>query len=77
VADTGLTRYVSTDSFIGTININPAFAWSPFSGFSIGLGIDYIYANSKSKRKVDQFFLGDPDGRFKFKGDGGGWEFNL
>jgi long-chain fatty acid transport protein len=75
--DTGLTRYVSTDSFIGTININPAFAWSPFSGFSLGLGIDYIYANSKSKRKMDQSFLGGPDGRFKFEGNGGGWGFNL
>ncbi|MBM4338571.1 MAG: hypothetical protein FJ110_03405 [Deltaproteobacteria bacterium] len=75
--DTGLTRYASTDSFIGTINLNPTLAWSPFSGFSIGFGIDYIYASSKSKRKIDQSFLGAPDGRFSFKGDGGGWGFNL
>ena len=75
--DTGLTRYASTDSFIGTFNVNPTFAWSPFSGFSIGLGVDYIYANSKSKRKIDQSFLGASDGRFEFKGDGGGWGFNL
>ncbi len=75
--NTGLTRFVSTDSFIGTIDVNPTFAWRPFSGFSLGLGVDYIHANGKSKRKLDQSFLGAVDGRFKFKGDGGGWGFNL
>ncbi len=75
--DTGLTRFASTDSFIGTINLNPTLAWSPFLGISIGFGMDYIYARSKSKRKIDQSFLGGPDGRFQFKGCGGGWGFNL
>jgi long-chain fatty acid transport protein len=76
-SEVGLTRYVSTESFTGTFDVNPSFAWSPFPGFSLGLGVDYIHAFSKSKRKIQQPFPGASDGDFKFKGDGGGWGFNL
>ena len=75
--DTGLTRFVSTDSLIATVDVNPTFAWSPAPGFSLGVGVDYLHALGKSKRKLDQSAFGAPDGRFEFKGDGGGWGFNL
>jgi len=72
----GLTRYISTKSFIGTVAINPTFAWKPTSSFSFGIGIDYVFAKLDSKRMLDQSVLGAPDGRFESEGDGGGWGFN-
>lgn len=75
--EAGLTRYVSSESFTGTLDVNPSFSWSPFPGFSVGLGLDYIYVFSESKRKIDQPFPGASDGDFKFKGNGDGWGFNV
>ena len=73
----GLTRYISTESFIGTVAINPTFAWKPIPTFSIGIGIDYVFAQGNSKRMLDQSALGAPDGKFEFEGSGGGWSFNV
>jgi len=73
----GLTRYVSTESFIGTVAINPTFAWKPTPTLSFGVGVDYVFAKGNSKRMVDQSALGAPDGKFEFEGSGGGWGFNV
>ena len=73
----GLTRYVSTESVVGTFVINPTFAWRPLPALSLGFGVDYLYAIGKAKRKIDQSALGAPDGSFEFKESGGGWGFNL
>ena len=76
-SDWGLTRYISTESYIGTIAINPNFAWKPIPTFSIGIGIDYVFAQGKSRRMINQQALGAPDGKFEFEGNGGGWGFNV
>lgn len=73
----GLTKYVSTDSFIGTVAINPTFAWKPMPTFSFGVGLDYVYAKGNSKRMIDQSSMGAHDGKFEFEGNGGGWGFNI
>lgn len=73
----GLTRYVSTDSFIGTVAINPTFSWRPTPTFSFGIGLDYVFAKGNSKRMIDQSSLGAHDGKFEFEGNGGGWGFNI
>jgi long-chain fatty acid transport protein len=76
-SDWGLTRYISTESFIGTVAINPTFAWKPIPAFSFGVGLDYMYAQGKSKRMVNQQTLGAQDGGFAFEGNGGAWGFNV
>jgi long-chain fatty acid transport protein len=73
----GLTRYVSTESLIGTLAFNPSIALRILPELSIGVGLDYYYAYVKSKRKLNQSALASPDGRFKFKADGGGVGFNV
>ncbi len=73
----GLTRYASTESLIGTLAVNPTFAWRPLPDLSLGIGIDYVYALAKAKRKINQSALAAPDGSFEFKESGGGWGFNL
>jgi long-chain fatty acid transport protein len=75
--DSGLTRYVSTDSLIATVNVNPAFAFRPLPGLSLGAGLNYLYALSRSKRKIDQSALNAPDGSFEYDGDGDGWGYNF
>lgn len=75
--ETGLTRYASTESLIGTVVINPTIAFRPLPGLSIGGGIDYLFAQGTAKRRLDQSALGASDGSLEFEADGGGWGFNV
>jgi len=73
----GLTRYVSTESLIGTLALNPTVALRVLPELSIGVGLDYYYAYVRSKRKLNQSAMASPDARFKFTADGGGVGFNM
>jgi long-chain fatty acid transport protein len=76
-SQTGLTRYMSTDSLIGTLHINPTCAWRVLPQVSVGLGLDVLYAVNRMVNMVDQSFFGAPDGKLRFKGDGFGVGYNL
>lgn len=75
--DDGPTRFVSTESFVGTMAINPSLAWKISPKLFIGGGIYYLYARSEAENKIDQSFLGFPDGDFKVDLDGGNWGYDL
>jgi long-chain fatty acid transport protein len=76
-SQTGLTRYVSTDSLIGTLHINPTVAWRVLPQVSVGIGLDVLYAVNRMVNMVDQSFFGAPDAKLRFKGDGFGVGYNL
>jgi len=76
-SQTGLTRYVSTDTLIGTLHINPTVAWRVLPQVSVGLGLDVLYAVNRMVNMVDQSFFGAPDGKLRFTGDGFGVGYNL
>jgi len=73
----GLTRYVSTESIIGTLSFNPTVAWKPFPNLSIGLGAVYMGAWDIEEQMVDQSMVGGGDGKLSFEGDGDGWGYDL
>lgn len=75
--DDGLTRYISTKSFVGTMTINPSMAWKISPKLFIGGGIYYLYAKSEAESKVDQSQFGSIDADFKVDLDGGNWGYDL
>ena len=76
-SEDGLTRYVSIQSQIATLAVNPTIAWRPIRELSVAAGFDYVYAFGKAKHKIDQSALGASDGSFEFSANGGGVGFNL
>jgi len=76
-SQTGLTRYVSTDSLMGTLQINPTFAWRVLPQVYVGCGLDVLYAFSRMVNMVDQSFVGAPDAKLRFKGGGFGVGYNV
>jgi len=75
--DDGLTRYISTKSFVGTLTINPSMAWKISPKLFIGGGIYYLYAKNEAENKVDQSQLGSIDADFMVDLDGGNWGYDL
>lgn len=75
--DDGPTRFVSTESFIGTMTINPSLAYKISPKLFIGGGIYYLYARSEAKNRINQSYFGGPDGGFKVDLDGGNWGYDL
>lgn len=77
-SETGLTRYVSTESLIGTVAVNPVVAWRLNPWLSLGGGFYYEYAQVRSERLINQSSLGAEDGKFSLDshGLGGGWGYN-
>lgn len=73
----GLTRYIATKNLIGTLAVNPVFAYRVSPSLSFGLGLFYIYASCESARMIDQSALETEDGKFTLKGQGGGFGYNL
>ena len=76
-SDTGLTRYVSTDSLIGTVTINPTLAWRVLPQLAVGMGVDVLYALNRMASMVNQSAFGADDAKLSFKGDGFGVGYNL
>jgi long-chain fatty acid transport protein len=73
----GLTRYLSTESTIATISVNPTLAWQLSTKLSVGLGVYYLHSLNTAEKMMDQSMFGAPDGKFKLDADGGGWGYNL
>ena len=76
-SEDGLTRYVSTESTIATLSINPTLAWKVTPELSIGFGVFYLHSFNTAEQMIDQSMLGAADGKFSLKADGGGWGYNL
>lgn len=49
----GFSRYIITDFFLSVININPTLTYKPFSFLSVGVGIDYYYANTDLENRLN------------------------
>ncbi len=73
----GLTRYVSTENTIGTINVHPVLAYRVFPWLSLGGGPFLLYAFQGAEYKTDQSFLGGEDGDYTFEGEGYGYGFTV
>jgi len=73
----GLTRYVSTESMIATLWINPTVAYQVTQTLSIGAGIEYMYARNEAKRMINQSALGAGDGELDLNATGNGWGYDL
>jgi long-chain fatty acid transport protein len=73
----GLTRYISTESTIATISVNPTLAWQVTPKLSIGFGVYYLHSFNTAEKMLDQSMFGAPDGKFSLDADGGGWGYNL
>ena len=75
--ESGLTRYFSTESQIGTVVVNPSMVWRVDPRVSIGVGIDYLTAFGSTERMVNQSFVGAGDAKSSFDTTGDGWGYNL
>lgn len=84
----GFARYVSTESDLEVIRLNPCLAWEISEDVSIGFGLDYFIADTTLKKQVnwgltnfsltgDAASLSSPDGPVTLEGDGDGFGFNL
>jgi len=76
-SEDGLTRYISTESTITTISVNPTLAWQVTPKLSIGLGVYYLHSFNTAEKMIDQSMIGGADGKFSLDADGGGWGYNL
>ncbi len=75
--ETGLTRYQSVESSIATVTLNPTVAWRASDVLSLAAGIDYLRANMKMKRMMDQSLFGALDAASTIEADGDGWGYNF
>ncbi len=76
-SETGLTRYVSTESSISTFNVHPTVAWQTLPWLSLGGGFTYVYAFNRAERMIDQSLAGEPDGKMVLDADGDGWGYSF
>ncbi len=73
----GATRYLSTENSIATFAINPNLAIQLTSKLSLAMGLNYLRAEMRSVRMVDQSAVGAADGRARLEAEGDGWGYNL
>jgi long-chain fatty acid transport protein len=73
----GATRYLSIESTVATILINPTLACRVLPTLSIGAGFDYMFSQATARRRLDQSSLGAPDAELELEGSGRGWGYNL
>jgi long-chain fatty acid transport protein len=76
-SNNGPTRYISTESTIATITVNPTAAWQITPWLSTGFGGFYLYSVNTADRMVDQSMFGAGDGKSKLDADGDGWGYNF
>jgi len=76
-SEDGLTRYISTESTVTTISVNPTVAWKVTPKLSVGFGIYYLHSFNTAEKMLDQSVFGASDGKFSLDADGGGWGYNL
>lgn len=76
-SENGLTKYISTESTIATVSVQPTLAWQITPNISIGMGVFYMYAQNEAEMMVDQSFFGFQDGKSSIEADGSDWGYNL
>lgn len=76
-SESGLTREASTNTLIGTLAVNPVFAWRVTEWLSLGGGFYYQYASTRLEKMDNQSFVGADDAKSILEGNGGGWGYNL
>lgn len=76
-SEDGLTKYVSTESTMTTLSVNPTLAWQVTPKLSIGFGVFYLHSFNTAEKMIDQSTIGAADGKFSLDADGGGWGYNL
>ena len=85
---TGSLRYVTTEFKLRVINVNPSFAFKPFSFLSIGAGLDYYHASAHREKRVNVGLInsiltglpivpGTPDGTQKLEEHSDGFGYNV
>ncbi|MDR3553980.1 MAG: outer membrane protein transport protein [Syntrophobacteraceae bacterium] len=72
----GITRYISTESEIGTFAVNPVAAFRLNPWISLGAGFYYQYATLTAESMVNQARLRAGDAKLSLEGEGGGWGCN-
>lgn len=73
----GLTRYASTENSVGTFAVNPTGCWRVTDMVALAVGVDYMRAENRSRRMLDQSAAGAEDGRLTMDVAGNGWGYNL
>lgn len=76
-SESGLTRYQSVESSIATVSLNPTVAWRASDTVSLAVGVDYLRANMRMKRMMDQSLFGAMDAASTIEADGDGWGYNF
>jgi long-chain fatty acid transport protein len=76
-SESGLTRFLSVESFTGTISVNPTAAWQILPNISVAAGIDYMRAQSKAQSMLLPAWYGSVDAKMEMETEGDGWGYNL
>jgi long-chain fatty acid transport protein len=76
-SEDGPTRYISTESTVTTISVNPTLAWQVTPKLSVGFGVYYLHSFNTAEKMIDQSMLAASDGKLSLDADGGGWGYNL
>jgi long-chain fatty acid transport protein len=76
-SESGLARYVSTESTISTVAVNPTVAWNVRPWLSVGFGVYYLHAFNTAKRMLNQSVFGAGDAESSLELDGGGVGYDL
>lgn len=74
-SDTGLLRYVATDTSFSMVDVNPSVSYQLLEELSLGLGIDYYNVYSYKSELKQSFVVSDADVEMDVDSDG--WGFNL
>lgn len=73
-------RYITTNTELETLNINPNVAWKVSETFILAAGFDVLLGESTYEQKIDPLIIPTPafsDGHSKMTGDGEGYGYNL
>jgi long-chain fatty acid transport protein len=71
----GPLRYLSVESYIGTLSFSPTVAYQIAPYMSFGAGLNVLYSQAKSVSMVNQDSFAD--GEISMEGDGIGYGYNL
>lgn len=77
--DEGFSRFVITEFDLKIINVNPTLTFKPFSFLSLGVGLDYYYAESSQSKRFAPLASGAPEGfeDIDFHGDAFGYNAGI
>lgn len=68
--DTGLLRYVATNTDFNMVNINPGVSYQLSPGLSLAVGVDYYNVYSYISKKKVNMIVGDAEQKLEVDGNG-------